>query len=124
MKSSKNYSDEVLFGLQDNIARYSWMTYYIFIFLSSLVGDISILIASRNRAFKLNKLIVVVIEHVAVCDLAVTFSFVFVKIATLIADEWLLGETCCILLAYASYYFNEVSVLLICDNKNLLQSFM
>ena len=25
-----------------------------------------------------------------------------------------MGETCCILLAYASYYFNEVSVLLIC----------
>ena len=114
MKSSRNYSDEVLFGLQDTIARYSWTTYYIFIFLSSLIGDISILIASRNRAFKLNKFIVVVIEHVAVCDLAVTFSYVFVKIVTLIADKWLLGETCCILLAYVSYYFNEVSVLLIC----------
>ena len=78
MESSRDFSDEVLFELQDTIARYSWTTYYILILLSSLIiGDISIFIASRNRAFKLNKLIIVVIEvehDVAVSDLALTWG--------------------------------------------------
>ena len=64
MEPSQNYSDKATFGIKDDIARYTWTTYCIFIFLTSLIGDITILVAAiKYKAFKLNKFIVVIIPH-------------------------------------------------------------
>jgi hypothetical protein len=79
-------------GIQDNTERYIWITYLIVVLLSSLVGDTVILVASiRYKAFKLNKFIVVVIQHLAVCDLLASLAFSVPTLTAMIADRWVLG---------------------------------
>ena len=57
-----NDTEEII--LNDGL-RHAWASYLIFIVVSSFIGDSTILIASiRYKAFKLHKLIVVVIQLV------------------------------------------------------------
>ena len=115
METSKNYSDKATFGIKDGLTRYTWTTYCIFIFLASLIGDITILIAAiKYQAFKLHKFIVVIMEHIAVCDLMISFFDVLARIIALIANKWVMGQLCCLIVAYSRYYFNTVSAALIC----------
>ena len=115
METSKNYSDKATFGIKDDLARYTWTTYCIFILLTSLIGDITILIAAiKYQAFKLHRFIVVIMEHIAVCDLMISFFYVLARIIALIANKWIMGQLCCLIVAYSGYYFNTVSAALIC----------
>ena len=64
MSTSTNYSD-IKFGLHNNAERYTWAAYQLFVLLSSLIGDTLILAASFQKdAFKINKLIITVIQHI------------------------------------------------------------
>ena len=50
--------------------RYFWAGYLLFVLISSLIGDTIILLAStRYQALRLNKCVVVVLQHIAVCDI-------------------------------------------------------
>jgi hypothetical protein len=92
--------------------------------LSSLIGDTVILIASiKYKAFKLHKSIVVIIQHIAVCDLMTSVCYVFPKFVQLIANGNILGNLMCYLTVYIGYYLNVVSIYLICNmttSKSLL----
>ena len=80
------------YRMRDTSDRCLWISYLLIVTLSSLVGDTIILIASvRYNAINLNKFIVVVMQHIAVCDLLQSVSFVLPTIISLIADEWILG---------------------------------
>ena len=108
-------SNRTEFGIQNDTLRYSWAAYYIFILLSSLIGDTAILVASlKYRVFrKLHHFIVEIINHIAVCDLMVSIVSVFPRVVSLIADGWVFGDAMRYLTAYGVYYFNIVSLLLI-----------
>ena len=57
-------------GMLSDAERYSWASYYIFVIVSSLIGDSIILYASNKRgAFHLNAFIVTIMQHIAVTDL-------------------------------------------------------
>ena len=93
-------SNQTLFGLQSS-SRYTWTGFNIFLLFSSLVGDSIILVASINyNAFKLHNIIVVLIQHMAVCDLMLAMTLILPTIISLTSNEWVLGSTMCFLQPY------------------------
>ena len=71
VKSSMyNYSNYTQFGIKSSTERYLWVGWMLFVVIVSLIGDSIILIASiKYNAFKLHKIIVVLIQHIAANDL-------------------------------------------------------
>ena len=79
--------------ITDPWERYLLTSYLLIVLLSSLIGDTIILIASvRYNAIKLNKFLVIVMQHIAVCDLLLAISFIFPTIVSLIVDRWIFGD--------------------------------
>ena len=79
--------------IENNTVRYLWAAYHIFVLLSSLIGDSLILYASiQKNSFKLNKFIVAIIQHIAVCDIGFAISSVLPIAISLLADSWVLGK--------------------------------
>ena len=110
-----NYFNETVFGIHNNVIKYTWIGYFLFIFLSSLIGDTLILVASiKFRAFKLHSFIVVCIQHIAVCDLMVSFTSVLPRLVSLMAGGWVLGDALCAIGPFIMIYPVTVSLLLIC----------
>ena len=105
MSTSTNYSDIELFGMQNNEERYFWASYHLFGVLSSIIGDTLILIASFHRdAFKINKLLAVIIHHIAVSDLTYTISTLAPAAISLLANSWVLGKALCYFKVYVGYF--------------------
>ena len=68
--SSYNYSDYEKFGIKNDVERYFYGGWLILVVICSILGDSIILVASiKYKAFNLHKMVVVVIQHIAVCDL-------------------------------------------------------
>ena len=110
-----HYSDKDVFGIHNRAEKYTWTAYFIFVVISSVIGDMIILLAAiKFQAFKLHKFIVIIIEHMAVCDLIVSLIYVLPTIISLIADRWVLGESLCFTNPYTYYYFNQANMLFIC----------
>ena len=87
----------------------------LFLALSSLIGDTVILVASRNREnFRLNKFLVAIMQHIAVCDISVSIIMILPTAVSLLADAWVLGDVLCCVQPYISYYFYSVNLSLIC----------
>ena len=104
MTTSTNYSD-IEFGMHKNAERYFWASYVIFGVLSSLIGDTLILIASFHRdAFKINKILVIVIQHIAVSDLLYTISNSSPVAISLLANSWVLGKALCYVSVYVGFF--------------------
>lgn len=109
------YTNRYMYGIESDIVRYTWAGYCLFILLSSLIGDSIILLVSvRYRVFKLHKVIIVFIQHIAVCDLLNATTFVASRAVSLLSDGRILEKTLCLIVPYTSYYLNTVAVLLIC----------
>ena len=67
------FSNKTQYGIDNDTVRYSFAGWYVFVLLSSFIGDTTILVSSvKYRAIRLHKLIVVIIQHIAACDLLVT----------------------------------------------------
>ena len=85
---SYNYSNCTFFGIQNKAERYVYGGWVVFVITCSLLGDTTILVASiRYRAFKLQKIVVAFIQHIAVCDLLVTISTIIPQLVSLIKDR-------------------------------------
>jgi hypothetical protein len=98
-------SDYNVFGIHNPAERYSWSAYHLLALLSSLIGDTIILYASfkRRDAFKINKSLVVIIQHIAISDLALASSCAFPRAASLLANSWVLGDALCYAKVYVTY---------------------
>ena len=91
-------------AIQNDTERYIWAAYFLFGLLSSLIGDTLILIATfRRDTFKLNKLLVTIIQHVAISDLANAINFLLPTAISLLANAWVLGEALCHYALYTLY---------------------
>ena len=108
------FSNKTEYAIKNDSLRYTWTAYNIFIFLSSLVGDSIILVASiKYRAIKLHKFIVATLQHIAVCDLLAAVVTVLPRVVTLVANDWILGDDLIYVSSYGFYYFGAVGLLLI-----------
>ena len=93
--------------------RYTWAAYFILIILSSLIGDTLILIATiKYKAIKLHKVIVTIMQHMAVCDILTAIAATFGPVS-MIADREVLGKVPCYLSTYIVYLTFPTSFLLI-----------
>jgi hypothetical protein len=117
--TSCNYTDPI-FAIQSNAERYSWAVYHLLVLLSSLIGDSLILAASFQRnAFKINKLLVTVIQHIAVSDLASSIFQIIPGAVSLLANSWILGKVMCYITAYAGYFAYAAVMCLIANLTTL-----
>lgn len=92
------------FKIESTGLRYTWTAYHIFVIFSSLIGDTLILYASFQRgAFQLNKLIVTVIQYIAVSELTCAVVAVLPGVTSLIANTWVLGDVMCYITFYCGY---------------------
>ena len=109
------YSNKTVFGINDTASRYAWAGFLVFVLISSFFGDTTILIASiKYRAFKLHKIIIAVIQHIAFCDLMVTFLNALPRFVSVVSNEWVFGNFLGYLVTYTKYYFNGSSMFLVC----------
>ena len=102
-------------GIHSREERVLLTSYLIIIFLSSSIGDSIILLSTiKYNAIKLHRVIVVVIQHMAVNDLLQTLFLVLPQIVSLQADDWILGLFLCHLSEHVSYVCNVVMATLSC----------
>ena len=110
------YNIKTIYGIKSDAARYAWAGYIVFVIASSFIGDTIILIASsRYKAFKLHKVIIVIIQHIALCDLMVTVTDVLPLFVSMIENEWVFGNLLCYVGAFTGYYFKGTGLFLICN---------
>ena len=115
MTNCSNHSNETAYGIENKALLNTWLGYHVVVLLVSLVGDSTILIGSiKYRALRLNRLLVVVIHHITVCNLLVSATVVLPRAISLTAQQWVAGRWLCYLLGHVHYYFQTVSVLLLC----------
>ena len=104
-----------LYGIKMGMELYTATGFFILIFLSTLIGDTIILVASiKYGAFKLHDGIVVFIQHIAVCDLIMAFTCMFPQIVSIAANCWILGTALCYINVYGPRLGFPVSLFLIC----------
>ena len=110
-----NYDNRTLYGIKSDVVRYVWSGYFLLVFISSIVGDTFILIASiKYRAIRLHKVLIAIIRHIAVCDLMISVIVLLPRSISLVADKWVFGSFLCALSHRARYYLTVTSMLLIC----------
>ena len=96
------------YQIQNPVERCLWIIVFLAALLSSIIGDVLILVASiRHNAILLNRFIVIVIQHIAFCDLLTSLSFVLPTLLALVTNGWVLGEG----LAYVFFFLNIVTFL-------------
>ena len=104
-----NSYDEV--GIHNSTERYIWATYHIIVLLSSLLGDSLILYASFHKdAFKINKFILTVIQHIAATDLAYSIFSILPRTISLLTNSWVLGDAACHARVYSGYFLYGVGL--------------
>ena len=112
MITSNNYTE---YGIHRPEERCFWIIYLLIVLLSSLMGSSIILIASvKYRAIKLNILIVVVMEHIALSDILTAVSCVLPTLISMIANKWVLGSLIAHVHVYLCFFNFQVSNMLIC----------
>ena len=112
MVRTSNYTHE---GMQNEARRYFWAVQNIIVVLSSLIGDTTILLATtRYSAIRLNKILVVTIQHIAICDLLLAVFRILPTIISLFANNWILGTTFCHLQAHVGWICFSLAGPLVC----------
>ena len=112
---SYNYSNFTVFGNESKGHRYAWAAWYIFLTITSLLGDTAILLAAvKYKAFQLHKVIITFIQHIAVCDLIYSTTYLSYLPSSIISNRWTSGKALCYITAYTSFYFPLLGCLLIC----------
>ena len=109
-----NYSNCTLFGIKNKAEKYVYGGWFVFVITCSLLGDTTILVASiRYKAFKLQKIVVASIQHIAVCDLLLTISTIIPQLVTLIKDRKRNNRLLPIMSFFVAYYVYSVSIHLV-----------
>ena len=108
------YTNQTLHGMKNDASKYLWVAFLVFVVISSLIGDTIILIATvKYKAIKLNKIIIVIIQHIAVSDLMVVLTYVLPKIVSIIADGWVFGSFLCKMMPYGKFLFFSTGMFLV-----------
>ena len=101
--------------MENDAERVTWAVWLMLMFSVSFLGDTTILIASiKYRAFKLNKVIVIFIEHIAVCDLFMSIFSILAQSISLLAEGWIFGQHFCEIEVYINFHNVTASRLLVC----------
>ena len=101
-------------GLTSSQQRHTWMSWQIFIVISSILGNTTILFSSiRYRALRIHRMIVVYMEQLAICDYMFSACIILPSAVCVVKNKWVFGRFYCALSVYISYYFYTASMLLV-----------
>ena len=113
MNRTSNFTLE---GIHNTPERLTWAFYNTLIILSSLFGDTLILLATiKYNAVKLHRIIVVMIQHLAVSDLLMSLFKILPMTVTLVTEKWVLGEFLCVVNPLVGWMCNPVTIFLTCS---------
>ena len=105
-----DYSDFNHFSIKNNVERYAYIGWNIFVIICSILGDTTILVASiKYKAFRLNKIVVVLIEHVAACDLLQVVGNILPATISAIRNRGGCSKILCYVDFFLTYYLNTTS---------------
>ena len=108
------YGNRTAYGISSDGRRHTWAAYLLFVTLSSLIGDTTILISSiRYRAIKLHAITIVIIQHIAFSDLMVVLTDVLPKLISVINQRWVFGTFMCQIAPAPRLYFVTVGLFLV-----------
>ncbi|XP_063692532.1 type-1 angiotensin II receptor-like [Bolinopsis microptera] len=99
-----------------NRERLLWIIFHVIFVSFSLIGDSIILIgATRFKAIKLHRVIVVVIQHLAVSDLMQTvFKMIPTIVSLVAADGWVMGKFLCLVTQEVIFICTPATYMLTC----------
>jgi hypothetical protein len=107
--------NNTLAEIPDNEERVLWVIFHVLITLSTLLGEILILLGTlRYKAIKLHGVIVVIIQHLAVSDLTMTVFRVIPNILSLTTGRWVLGTFLCHLNLNLTFITTSTTAMLTC----------
>ena len=110
-----DYSNITVYGIKSPPLRYTWSSYLIFIITSSLLGDTLILLASiRYRAVKLHRALILIIQHMVVCDLILSVLDILPRLVFVLTDRWEFGHFACVMSPHIRHCLNLTNILLNC----------
>ena len=109
MGSSNSSTD-----LVSDVARYSLITWCTVVLILGISGNIIIILSTRYKAIRLDKISMVLITNIAVSDLGTTLFAVHPTLISLVWNDWPYGSTLCYLLHYLQVPSFVAAVLLIC----------
>ena len=108
------YGNQTAYGISSDGWRHTWAAYLLFVALSSLIGDTTILILSiKYKAIKLHEVIVVIIQHIALSDLMVVLTDVLTKVISVLNQGWVFGTFMCRVAPAPRMYFVTVGLFLV-----------
>ena len=111
MMDSEIYSNAIVYGIQSESERNFWTVYFIFVLLSTLIGDTLILYASFHKdALKINPIIVAVMQHIAVSDLIQAVSTALPTMVALKTNSWVLHDSLCYITTYLALAVFNVGI--------------
>ena len=108
-------NNRTVYGIQSDAERYFWISYLTTVVISSIIGDVVILVAStKYNVFKLNDFIIVLIQHIAVCDLTMSLGYIIPTIVALVEERWVLGDFIAYTQEFFAFSLFPVSNILVC----------
>ena len=100
-------------GKYTDAEKYIWMIWMFVILLSSLAGNITVLVGSiKYKAIQLDKVTTTLISHTAVSDMALILTTI-PTIISLTSDSLFYGKTLCAGIKWANGFFVRSSCLLV-----------
>ena len=109
-----------LHSINNDAERCVLIIWTLIVVVSSLVGDTLILVATiKYKEIKLHRLVVAVMQHMAVCDILLTVFKVLPCTLSLVADRWLLGDALCYVNENISWVCGGTTLFLTCTFSSL-----
>ena len=109
-----NMSNETT-GIANDTERIVLTTWSIVVILTSLIGDSIVLIATtKYHAIKLHKVLVTLIQHLAITNLLQTLFRVLPITPTFITDTWVMGTFLCHVEDHIGVICSTTALLLTC----------
>ena len=97
-----------------------WIIWGTIVIVSSLIGDSLILVGTiKYRAIKTHKLIIAVMQHLAVCDIIQTVFRVLPETITVITNRWIFGARLCQVLDVITIMTFPITMFLTCTLSTL-----
>ena len=112
--------NKTLYGIKDEAERYILILWTLTVLLASLIGDSIVLIGTiKYNAIKQHRVIIAVIQHMAVSDILQAVLKIFTNNISLITDRWVFGELICHLEDNMNWVCGLVTIFLTCAMTTL-----
>ena len=107
--------NQTLYEIKDYSERSILVLWSTIVFLSSLIGDSIILISiCKYNALQQHKVVLAVMQHMAICDLLQTVFRVFPNTLALVNNGWVMGKLLCHVEEFIGVVGNIATFLLTC----------